>query len=246
MRDNSGKEIVRALEKRIERMDGVPAWVRRGFRSDLGSLRKRGIVTVPGMRSAIADETLPPRVRSSACAMIRLLGDKGAARLLLSTLDKAASPELTWEIAKTLVAIGGKGVRTGLLRRLRHTFERDRAIVYALGYLGESRAVPALVARLSDQSNSPGLRGEAAEALGLIGDRRALTALISATRDRAVEVRFWSTFALGKIVDKRAMAALQAVRNTDKARLRGWGSLKREAERAIASLRQLICCQKRR
>jgi HEAT repeat protein len=230
------QQIIRALEKRIEGIDGVPAWVRRAFRSDLGSLRKRGIVTVSAMRSAIADETLPARVRSSACEMIRLLGDKGAARLLLSTLDKAASPELTWEIAKTLVAIGGKRVRAGLLRRLHHTFERDRAIVYAMGLLGESRAVPALIAKLSDTSNLPELRGEAAEALGSIGDCRALTALISATRDKAVEVRFWSTFALGRIGDKRATAALEAVRNGDKARLRGWGSLKHEAEEAIASL----------
>ncbi|HXJ20238.1 MAG TPA: sulfatase-like hydrolase/transferase [Polyangia bacterium] len=80
-----------------------------------------------------------------------------------------------------------------------------RAIIVALGGLHDERAVPVLLAHLSEVQN----RREMVEALGRQGDRRAVPALIERLKaDAYVPVRAAAAHALAAIGDRAALPAL--------------------------------------
>jgi hypothetical protein len=81
--------------------------------------------------------------------------------------------------------------------------------IYALGELGDPRAVEGLRAKLA--SPSPHVRRIAASALGKIADPRAVPQLIGLAQDRLeqIMVRCASVHALGRFQDMRAVEALQ-------------------------------------
>ena len=58
------------------------------------------------------------------------------------------------------------------------------AAIYALGLIGEREFSAALADILADTSNSPAVRGYAAEALGNIGDKRQLSLLKRVRRQK--------------------------------------------------------------
>lgn len=104
-----------------------------------------------------------------------------------------------------------------LLRRERREPTRH-AILYALSWKRDPRAWPIFVRVLSDRSESPLVRGQAAEGLaynfhrkrkGSAGFESAFAALISASRDESAEVRFYVAFALGASRDARALPVLR-------------------------------------
>lgn len=80
--------------------------------------------------------------------------------------------------------------------------------VYALGHLGDARAVAPLAAVLKGP-DAPVRRGAAA-ALGEIGDARAREPLAAALRDADPEVRWMAASSLGLLGDARAVPALVA------------------------------------
>jgi HEAT repeat protein len=82
---------------------------------------------------------------------------------------------------------------------------------YALGRIGDARAVQPLIVGLGD--TEPDLRSDAAYALGLIGDALAAEPLIAALKDSQSSVRKQAAHALGKIGDARAAEALIAATN---------------------------------
>ncbi len=110
------------------------------------------------------------------------------------------------------------------------------------------RIAAALTAILADTTESPLVRGSAAEALGDIGHftnfapfiATAFDPLIAALRDPAAEVRLFAAFSLGKLGDPRAIPALQAVAK-DRARVRGFGTVGKDAREAFAELRPCVC-----
>jgi hypothetical protein len=80
--------------------------------------------------------------------------------------------------------------QSGLVSRLenrRADFRLRVQAAFALGNLGDARAVPALSRALDD--NNPAVRAAAATALGRIGSDRALPALRAARNDRSAAVR---------------------------------------------------------
>jgi HEAT repeat protein len=87
-----------------------------------------------------------------------------------------------------------------------------RNVAWALGEIGDARAVDALIKALKDRV----IRIRVAEALGKIGDSRAVDALIEALRDWDEDVRKSVVWALGEIGDARAVDALiEALRDWD-------------------------------
>jgi HEAT repeat protein len=87
-----------------------------------------------------------------------------------------------------------------------------RAIIVALGALHDARAVPILLAHLSEVQN----RREMVEALGALGDRAAVPALIERLgTDAYVPVRAASARALAVIGDRAALPALERAAKHD-------------------------------
>ncbi len=86
-----------------------------------------------------------------------------------------------------------------------YSLARKQAI-WALGMIGDARAVDPLISVLND--SGPETQTLAAEALGNIGDARAVDPLIKALTDRDRFVRGSAAKALGKIGDARAVDPL--------------------------------------
>jgi HEAT repeat protein len=120
-----------------------------------------------------------------------------------------AAYELSREIRRL-----GHGTRpelvTGILSTLEWAENEDpqirRYLARALGYLGDRRAVPALVAHLRDADDDTRLWS--AEALGSIGDSAALEPLALLLDDPDPDIRKQATHSLGSLADTRAIPPL--------------------------------------
>jgi HEAT repeat protein len=86
-------------------------------------------------------------------------------------------------------------------------------VIQALGRLGDSSAVPALIASLDDPD--PMVRAAAIAALGTIKDRDAVIPLISCLNDKEISIRIGAAEVLGKLGDKRAVGPLTKIRDHD-------------------------------
>jgi hypothetical protein len=124
----------------------------------------------------------------------------GQARWLpaLRPLLSDANPDRRWWAVRTLALIGGGEAEELLLRHLTDPDEATRcAAALALGQLRVADAVPALIARLADDSGW--VRGSAADALAMIGDP-AVPALVQALADVRDGVRVRAAGALRKAI----------------------------------------------
>ena len=79
---------------------------------------------------------------------------------------------------------------------------------YALGEIGDQKAVPSLIERLQDDSKF--VRRAAISALGHLGDPSAVVPLIPMLEDRDVKIRNVTALALGEIRDEQAVDALMS------------------------------------
>ena len=202
-----------------------------------------------------------PVARTKAACDLRELGSQAAPAMtrLVALLDDgspvehAVCGERTWgnsrfrgaqemtspgeQAASALVAIGTPALEP-LMKALGGSawIARSNA-AWALGALGNGRAVPVLSRSLGDteskvrstsawalgaldaseavpaliealKDSDAGVRQQVAWALGAIGDRRAVDGLIAALSDTAPGVRKQAAWALGSIGDKRAVQGL--------------------------------------
>jgi HEAT repeat protein len=109
-----------------------------------------------------------------------------------------ANPDRRWWAVRTLALIGGGEAEVLLLRHLADPDEATRcAAALALGQLRAADAVPALIARFTDESGW--VRDSAADALAMIGDP-ALPALVQALADARDGVRVRAAGALRKAI----------------------------------------------
>jgi HEAT repeat protein len=210
-----------------------------------------------------------PSVRTRAACDLRALGSQAAGAMprlvaLLedgSPVEASVCGERTWgngrfrgaqetttpgeQAASALVAIGTPAYDP-LAKALNGTawIARTNA-AWALGALGNRRAVPLLSRSLGDtepnvrkrsawalgaldaseavpalvealKDSDAGVREQAAWALGAINDRRAVDGLIAALGDAVASVRKQAAWALGAISDSRAVQALmKALKDSD-------------------------------
>lgn len=112
--------------------------------------------------------------------------------------------------------------------RVQQVWLRKRA-AEALGYLGEKRAVDALVGALRDTDRL--VRREAVEALGKLGDARAVEPLLGLLRDREREVRLQTAKALAQLGQEKAKDLLLAAWRKE-----GDGEVKVHMGRAVQRL----------
>jgi HEAT repeat protein len=207
-----------------------------------------------------------PEARTKAACELRKTGSAAApvipALLSLledgSSVDPAICGERTWrwgghelttspgeQAASALVAIGSAAYEP-LTRTVKsNAWIARRNAVWALGALGDHRAIPVVTAALRDteapvrrrgawalgaldaseavtalvgalDDSDAGVRQQAAWALGAIGDRRGVEGLMKALGDAAAEVREQAAWALGAIGDSRAVPGLtKALKDSD-------------------------------
>jgi HEAT repeat protein len=186
------------------------------------------------------------QVRATACCVLGRRRDKRSVWALLSAFGDARS-EVFWEAAKALASTRSRHALRPLAAALagEQDHEKRKAAAYALGWLGDVRAVEPLLERFADTAEDPSVRGQAAESLGYVleylrmqarPDREAVDALIAALRDPSAEVRFWAAFALGHTHDQRAIPELERLAETDHELVPRWWAVSKEARDAIASI----------
>lgn len=93
---------------------------------------------------------------------------------------------------------------------------------HALRWSYDRRAVVPLMKVLDGRSETPWVRGEAAESLGFLGQPRAIKPLIRGSRDPSPDVRFWCVFALGQVTHFRRKKLTRAGFRALENRLDDW------------------------
>jgi len=204
---------------------------------EIALLQDHGIVSFNSLNHAVNDPSLPAPVRLAACWALGRVGGSQASGSLLRAL-KEGDPPISFEAAKSLIALGDK--RTVHLIASRMTtgvkVHNRAAAAYALGFLGQRSDSKSLL-QILESDDTPEVRAHAAEALGHLGSKRSVKHLIRALKDNAPEVRFWSVFALGEIRDSSALPSLEQLWASDTTILPNAGSIKDEAESAIQRIR---------
>lgn len=120
------------------------------------------------------------------------------------------------EVGEGGVTLRGKYYKEGSLFQVNQ--EGDLVTPAALGKIGDTRAVEALIATLKHEYFL--VRRYAAKALGKIGNTRAVESLIAALRDENKYVRWGVVKALGKIKDPRSVEPLIAALKDKNRRVR--------------------------
>lgn len=209
-------------------------------------LRDAGANSVEALLALAEDEKQPAALRLAACWELgygksRPSGSnvRRAVRALLEVCGTGAR-QLTMPAANALVAIGSRSAVLPLIRLLRHAPRpaTREAAAYALGFLNDRRAIIPLISTVEDGSEHRAVRGQAAEALGELASlqlKRPVKPLVAALSDRSSEVRFWACYALSQYQDRRQIPSLRKLIH-DRAVVKGWWSVGREAAWAIAVL----------
>ncbi|MGH2688720.1 MAG: HEAT repeat domain-containing protein, partial [Actinomycetota bacterium] len=194
------------------------------------------------LEALAADRANATPVRLRALNALGALGNK-AVTGIAGILRDDPDPAIRQEAASCLGLCGGRAALRPLVSAM--TADRDRrvrsAATWALGFLGDERAVPRLVEVLVDPTESGTVRGSAAEAIGHLAAAPALpetvAGLLVAAGDPDVEVRFWAVFALGCVAGDDVVADLERIARSDRALLEGWWEVGREAKDAVRSIK---------
>jgi HEAT repeat protein len=121
------------------------------------------------------------------------------------------------------------------LKKGRTPFNRAAA-AFAMQMVATPRTIRALESVVADKSESPRVRGEAAEALAHRHRRKSHDVLLKGLSDSSKDVRFWCAFALGEMAEKRAIPFLKGLVATDKRIVKGFHSVAKEASDAIENI----------
>jgi HEAT repeat protein len=223
---------------------------RRLFRRQATLLRDAGVDSFEAVLAIVEDEGQPRELRLAACWELGYGKNRpsrdNVARAVGALLNVCGTGqrELTMQAANALVGIGSNRALLPLIRLLQQASSAAtrEAAAYALGFLADQRALVPLIRTLEDGSEHSLVRAQAAEALGELAQtlretrtKRPIRPLLAALRDRSPDVRFWACYALSGFRDRRALPALRKLIR-DRAVVKGWWSVGREARWAIAVL----------
>jgi HEAT repeat protein len=204
---------------------------------DVDRILGTGAQCYADLLAVAADERVDAEVRAAACWCLGRLGERQAVPALVASLQQqdAGVRQAAVGALGELGELASQDALAPLLALLATEANTDvgRAIIYALGLIGDRRALAPLVDVLRDRDRPALLRAMAAEALADLRDPTAVDPLIAALSDELAEVRFFAAFALGEIGDTRALPALQERIDRDDANVvPGYSSVRDEAARA--------------
>lgn len=171
--------------RRIQSGRDVPSAVTSSLRQTLSRTRSpRDVgalcIALGLARDAEAQELLSERalggaddsVRAQAAIALGLIGARGEAEALREVvLNSIAKPLVVREFATALALLGDRSVLPVLVAALREarTLPSQSALAFAIGRVGDTRAVDPLLALLGDEGAPEATRAFAAAALGVVG-----------------------------------------------------------------------------
>ena len=161
------------------------------------------------------------RVRANAARALGGLKDARAVEPLIALVgDDMERPEVRGNAALALGLMEATApVVDALIAGVKDTDPGMRAaVIWSLGNLRETRALPSFIAALEDEDAR--VRMRAASALGGIGGPAALDPLIRALKDSDRQVREVTASALGRVKDARAVEPLVAALKDNYANVR--------------------------
>ena len=219
--------------------DAVEPVFRGRVEADLDELRNAGITDFDHLLHLPNNPQAQLRARVVALwALSRLRDQRGVAAMLLALSDEAGHVRAA--AAQALGDIGGEFAAAAVPDLETAVTDPEirvrRAAVYALGMLGGESQVARLAAVLGDGSESPHVRGAAAEALADLGAAQGCSALSAALADPSAEVRYWAAFALGEIGTVSDLPALSSVAENDQGRSEAGEMVDEEAASAIVRI----------
>jgi HEAT repeat protein len=183
---------------------------------DVGLQGRRVLALKPRTPADLADIALgiayDPALRAHAAWLMRCVGGRGTAKALLRVLDSREGA-VAFEAAAGFAS-------------------------YASGRANNRAVTDTLLRMLRSKKASSLARGQAAESLGHRRDPRIVPALLRNLHDPSVEVRFWCIFGLWQQCDRRALPALRDIQKSDRAVLKGWWSIRKEATDAIEAIQR--------
>jgi HEAT repeat protein len=169
---------------------------------------------------------LPRGEQSAVVRFIAQTRHRTAVPALLKFLPRA-SAQMAEEMAQVIATQGGDQAGPILLEILSATdlpVGVRRAVVYALVWLFDPRAIPMLLDCCRDQQEDPVVRTTAAEGLMYLAreladdapERKlAEQAFLAGLSDAQVEVRYWSVYAVGGMELKTALPLLARLAQHD-------------------------------
>jgi HEAT repeat protein len=131
------------------------------------------------------------------------------------------------------------------LKNGRRPFNRAAA-AYAMQMVTTPRTVRALESVVKNKSESPRVRGYAAEALAHHHRKESHAVLLTGLSDSSRDVRFWCAFSLGQMAEKRAIPFLKRLVATDRRIVKGFYSVAKEAADAIDNIQSETNAHRRR
>ena len=171
--------------------------------ASLGALRDRR-ATESLIAAARAPQT---EVRVAAITALGKIGDYSAADTLLeASRDNNSAVR---EAAATALGALGVTVERVSADLSNSNWQVRAAAIASLARLGDTRAVPGIVALLRDPN--PRVRAEATRALSVFGDARAVDPLIDALGDQNADVRLGAATSLAVFKQPRAIGPLTAL-----------------------------------
>jgi len=193
----------------LERSHGGD-WAR--ARTDWRALARADGLTRRGLKHLVFDGRWPGELRAVACWLYAGVEGRRAEPMLRRVMADI-DPRVSQAAVQGLANVGGGESIPPLLGLLTRGRDNDvrGSVVYALGKLCARRAVPILIEILMDVTETPAVRGFAAESLGSIGDRGACSSLVECLDDSVVEVQWWAAFALGELGCDDALPKLQMI-----------------------------------
>lgn len=173
---------------------------------------------VAGLIGALANES--PSVRKEAALALGKVGGPEAGTALVAALGDSERVVLLaiLEAIKLVKPRAALGPLRDLMKRSAGQDAVQRAVVEALGELGDPAATPDVIAFLQQAKGAKDRlsRWSAANSLGKIGDAAALVPLTELLADEFTDVRQAAVEALGRLKDPGAAAPLRSALRNDK------------------------------
>jgi HEAT repeat protein len=162
--------------------------------------------------AAAAQRIIDGAARASGAALrhfVLVLGWLRGAAVERALTHLLGTPAVQHELIEAIVRFGAPMVDLLVEQLGRDDLDTRRAAVTALGYIGDTRAVPALIALLDEGDRQ--LLVPVAGALARLGDRRAFEPLVRRLGDEDLAVRHAAIGALNSIGDPEMGARMQVL-----------------------------------
>lgn len=182
---------------------------------DFARLKGLKIGSVGAALEVAGDPARPAEDRSLAAWCLGQLGDAGIAPPLVDLLAHETSEAVVWEMSKAIATSAAPSDRPRISSRLEaildHSAEvgKRKALVFALGLLGQQSAIPTLSRVLHTFEAPLDLREQAAEALGNVPGPAAAGALLGGLKDSPLALAIAVVRALVANGDSRQVEHLE-------------------------------------